>query len=276
METMVVMPAVVPLPTVQIAAGGLSGEGRERSGIAEPTVAAARVRDYRPGDSARSIHWRTSARRAALYVRQFESASAGDWWIILDANATVQAGSADDSTLEHAIILAASLADRGLRTHHAVGLIAEAPETIWLPPRADEAQRWEILRALTTVQPGALALADVLARVRGAFTRPASLIVITPDAGLDWVAALLPAISRGSVPTVMLLDPKAFGGDADGRFAHAAIREMGIECLRITPDLLNAPERRAGRQGHWDWRISGTGRAIAVHQPQDFDWKAVS
>ena len=75
------------------------------------------MRDYQPGDPLRMIHWPTSARMGKLFVRTFDGAPAGDWWILLDLEESTLAGSGFNSTEEHAVILAALLADRlgGLR-----------------------------------------------------------------------------------------------------------------------------------------------------------------
>jgi uncharacterized protein (DUF58 family) len=42
------------------------------------------LRDWRPGDSRRSIHWRTSARRGSLVVRQFEQRRSQDLALMVD------------------------------------------------------------------------------------------------------------------------------------------------------------------------------------------------
>ncbi len=42
------------------------------------------LRDWRPGDSRRSIHWRTSARRGSLVVRQFEQRRSQDLALLVD------------------------------------------------------------------------------------------------------------------------------------------------------------------------------------------------
>jgi uncharacterized protein (DUF58 family) len=42
------------------------------------------LRDWRPGDSRRSIHWRTSARRGSLVVRQFEQRRSRDLALLVD------------------------------------------------------------------------------------------------------------------------------------------------------------------------------------------------
>lgn len=42
------------------------------------------LRDWRPGDSRRSIHWRTSARRGSLVVRQYEQRRSQDLALLVD------------------------------------------------------------------------------------------------------------------------------------------------------------------------------------------------
>jgi uncharacterized protein (DUF58 family) len=42
------------------------------------------LRDWRPGDNRRSIHWRTSARRGSLVVRQFEQRRSQDLALLVD------------------------------------------------------------------------------------------------------------------------------------------------------------------------------------------------
>ncbi len=274
--TLVVMPQVVALPTIEVAPGGRAGEGRRLRDTTERTVSAARVRDYRAGDDARWIHWRTSARRDALFVRQFDSTPAGDWWIVLDLNQSVQIGEGQHSTLEHAIILAASLTERGLRDGRAVGLIAEGEPSQWLPPQLGDAQRWTILRALTLTTAGARTLNDLLRRAQSVFRQSTSLILITADVSGAWLESLVPLLRRGVVPTVLLLDPVSFGGTCDTRAVQLALTGLGVAHEVITRALLDRSTAREHKQGEWDWRVSGTGRAVAVAQPSDLEWKALA
>ena len=102
--TLMVMPPVVSLPPIEVAPGGRAGEGSPRVNAPQQTVSSASVREYQPGDSLRWIHWPTSARRGAPFVRVMESIPAGDWWIILDLDQAIQVGTGQDSTMEHGII----------------------------------------------------------------------------------------------------------------------------------------------------------------------------
>ncbi len=275
--TMIVMPPIVPLPNIQVASGGRTGEGREQINTFERTVTASSVRDYHPGDSTRSIHWKTSAHRDDLFVKLFDSTPTSDWWIVLDLEQRVQAGELENSTLENGIILAASLADRGIRSRRAVGLVASGENLLWLPPQAGEAQRWDILRALALVSPGTRPLGELLMQMQPALGRRASLIVVTPDVKGEWVKALIRLRWQGLVPTVLLLDPRSFTGTAEPGQKEpevlALLTELGIEHNRLTRDLFDRPEARPGQQGQWDWRVSGTGKARALHAPRDTGWR---
>jgi len=271
-----VMPPVVPLSDLRIFLGGRSGDGRPRADAPDHTVSASSVREYVPGDSLRWVHWRTSARRDSLFVRHLDGVPAGDWWIVLDMDRCVQVGEGQNSTTEHGVILAASLADQGLRAKRAVGLATQGRELLWIPPRGGDYQRWEILRALALVSPGTSSLADLLAREGPAFGRSASLIIITPAVDGNWIEPLVTLLRRGVTPTVLLLDPVSFGGAGDVRGTTTMLTDLGVPHRVVTRDLLDQPEARPGREGHWEWRVLGTGRAVAVRQPRDMAWKVLS
>ncbi len=42
---------------------------------------------------------------------------------------------------------------------------------------------------------------------------------------------------------------------------------MGIPCHVIPKEMLDKRQIQPGQEGEWEWRISGTGKAIAVKPP---------
>jgi len=272
---LMVTPPVVPLPGIEVAPGGRSGEGRPRPDAPEQTVSTSGVRQYIAGDSMRWIHWRTTARRDQLHVRLFEGTPAGDWWIILDLDRSVQVGEGQNATQEHGIILAASLADRGLRTQRSVGLIANSQELIWLPPKQSDSQRWEIMRALATAETGERPLSELFAGIKPSLGKDTSLIVITSNVSGKWIETLLPLSWIGVVPTILLLDPLTFGGTASLKTISSNLIDLNIAHYEISRELLDRPEARPGQAGHWEWRVSPTGKAIPLRKPQDMTWKEI-
>jgi uncharacterized protein (DUF58 family) len=271
-----VVPPIIPLPTIQVAPGGRAGEGRPRPNAPERTISASSVREYQPGDSLRWIHWRTSAHHDSFFVRLFDGTPAGDWWVLLDLDQHVQLGAGEDSTLEHGVVLAASLSDRGLRSRRAVGLVAHGEELVWLPPKTGDDRRWEILRALAVVSSGTRPLSELLKQTGPTFGQYASLVIITPAVDSDWIAQLVPLLRRGVTPTVLLLDRETFGGVNGMKGAAAALASLGVTYYVITPDVLDRPEARPGWKGQWEWRVLGTGRALPTRSLPDISWKVLS
>lgn len=274
--TLMVMPPILPLPTIEVAPGGRAGEGRPRANAPERTVSASSVRDYVRGDSLRWIHWRTTAHRDSLFVKLFDGTPAGDWWVFLDLERDVQVGQGRISTEEHGVMLAASLADRGLRMGKAVGLVTHGQDLVWMPPESGDGQRWAILRALALVGAGSRPLAELLARARPRLGARTSLVIITPAVDGAWIEALWLLLRRGVVPTVLLLDPASFGGVGNVSGALELLSDLGVTRYVITSDLLDRPEAAPGRAGQWEWRVSPLGRAVTARRPRDLAWKVLS
>ena len=270
------MPPVLPLPSIAVSPGGYSGEGRPRARAPEQTVGAASVREFQPGDSIRMIHWPSTAKHDEFYVRLFDGTPASDSWILLDLDRSVQLGEGPDSTEEHGVILAASLVDRVLHARQDTGLAINGREPAWIPPKRSASQRWEIFRALALAQPSELQLGYFLERAGKSFGRQANLIVITASVQPAWLEALIPLTWRGIRPTVLLLDPRSFGGSQEAGPAREMLRQLGVNCQVITRDLLNRPEARPGQLGQWKWNRSATGHVTALQAPDNTDWRTLS
>lgn len=277
--TLTVMPPIVPLPTIEVAPGGKTGQGSPRSDAPERTVSSSTVREYEPGDSLHTIHWRTTARLGVPYVRVFDGTPAGDWWIILDMDRQVQTGQGMDATEEHGVILAASLADRGMRLRRAVGLVSNGRELVWIPPqegKGGSTRRWEMMRALALLSPGDKSLGELLERTYTSIGKRSSVIIITPNCSIDWIESLIPMLWRGTVATVLLLDPVSFGAERSAEPAMHMLGRMGVSRYLITQDVLNRPEAHPGQAGKWEWRILPTGRAVPIKRPSNTTWKVLS
>ncbi len=272
--TLTVMPPVIPLSFVETSAGGWQGEGRPRPHATEETLSAETVRGYVPGDSLRLMHWPTTARRGEPYVRVLEGAPASDWWIVLDCEQRVAAAIDEaESTTELGVILAASLAERGLRAHRSVGFIAAGEPPAWMRPAAGEQQRWEILRALASLDTGNTSLPLLLESAAPALGRRANLVVVTPSTESDWVQALARLSWRGIAATVMLIDPSTFGATNNMAALGAVLSDAGIAHHIVGRELFSRPEAKPGPAGQWDWRVLPTGKAIPVRRPADAAWK---
>jgi uncharacterized protein (DUF58 family) len=270
---MVVMPPVIPLPSVEITPGGWTGEGRPRPNLLEKTVNASSVREYVHGDSIKLIHWPTTARHDKFYTRLMDGSPASNWWIALDVDSKVQAGEDPESTVELGVILAASLADRGMRARYSVGLLASGMQTVWLKPMSGEQHRLEILRALAVLERGHMPLSELLERAIPALGHRASLIIITASVSSEWLGSLPRLLRRGISPTIILMDPASFGASQGVDSFAEILADMGISRFIFSRDLLDRPEASPGWRGQWEWRITPTGKAVPIRPPGDLSWR---
>src|SRR5215207_4725369 len=273
-STLAVMPPVLPLPAFQILASGWAGEGKPRRHALQESLNSSHTREMQPNDPMRLIHWKTTARQGRLFVRQFEGTPAGDWWIVLDLDEETQLGTGWDSTEEHAVILASSLAAHGLDNDHPVGLSINGNQPDWVVPRRNEYQLRSLLKALAVASSSGMPLKDYLQRAGQSFSSHCSLLIITANAEADWAPSLLPLMWRGIMPTVFLFDPITFGGSANTKAVSRIFQSMEIPCHVIPKELLDKPQARPGHEGEWEWRISATGKAHAVRAAQE-DWRGL-
>lgn len=210
-------------------------------------------------------------------VKTFDLEPSGDLWIILDMDAAVQVGEAEESTEEYGVILAASLSNQTLSEHRAVGLAAygtvatpkgQDPEPLptVVMPQKGTAHQWRILQALATVRAGGnWPLDRVLAEMDRNLGQGMTLAVITPSCDPAWVTGLLPPMRRGVAPSVILLDPATFGGQGDSEALTSLLADLGVPVHRIPKGMAFRPVFEHERIGRPEYRVlPGTGRVILV------------
>lgn len=253
----------IPLPT-----GDSSGQARVRQRSWQATTNAAAVRDYQHGDPLRWIHWPISAHRDSLFVREFDQDATGDIWILLDCEAAVQLGSGAQGTIEQAVLLGASLAARAVRQNRAVGLAGYGRSPQIVHTGRGEGQQWRILRALALLDAeGSTNLQTALFDLGRLARRGTAVIVITPSGTADWLPELVRLAQRGVQSNVVLLDRQSFGGKENGAGLGTAVRQLGFACQVIRQGEVGTPLEEQQRRGFWEFRVSGTGKVVAVKTP---------
>ncbi|MGB1252033.1 MAG: DUF58 domain-containing protein [Candidatus Promineifilaceae bacterium] len=245
-EIVIHPPVHVDLPVV-LPSGSGSGELRSLRRREQALVNVSSVREYRPNDPLKHIHWRSSAKRGNLLVRQFDEDSGGDVWILVDLNRAVQVGQGIDGTEEQAVLLAASLAARALAVNRPVGLVAYGDEPQILAPNHGEGQRWQILRslALVSAENSHTPLVQALADVQRLAKRGAALLIISADNSAEWLPNLFRLTQIGVNVYPVLFNSASFSAaDDPDNAAHATQQELTR--LHINCTLLQKGE--IGRQ----------------------------
>jgi hypothetical protein len=115
-------------------------------------------------------------------------------------------------------------------------------------------------------------LKDYLQRIGQSVSSHCSLLIVTANANTEWTESLLPLMWRGVMPTVFLLDPNSYGGSIAVTALTHALEFMNVPCHVIPREALDKKQTQPGHEGEWEWRVSGTGKAVAVKTPVA-DWR---
>ena len=255
----------IPLPP-----GHVEGRSRSRERSPLATINAATVREYQTHDPYRRIHWPTTARRGSLSVRQFERDAAGDIRLVIDCHAAVQLGEGADGTEEQAVLLAASLVARALGETRSAGLNAYGREPQIVTPGLGEGQQWRVLRALALLRAdGEIDLNRALRELGRSARRGSAAVIITPTVDAGWLPQLAQLTRQGVECRVVLLDRASFGGEGHSEALRQAINRLGIRCAVVRRGELGRPVATEAHHGYWEFRVTGTGKAVAVRRPED-------
>jgi len=187
------------------------------SSEAEPTPLPAReglevagVREFRDGDSLRHVHWRSTARRGTLVVREFERTAHHPLALLLDTSSMAFASAGGGEAFEDLVRATASIAFAVTQAGHDVQLVAANGQT----PLTAVTGWKEALHWLARVQPdGQLSLAEVYAAALPAGT---GVVVCSPSA--DAVAMLA---HRGVAVAAVLVDMASYGESQSASPARA-------------------------------------------------------
>lgn len=238
-RTITVVPevfALAPLAVKVGAAGGTAHTSSSRLGQGSDNLSPRR---YIPGDSMRRIHWRATAHRGQLMVRQEEEESSPDAVVILDRSSARWATQGDDAdpAFEAAVSLCASVAMHLVQEGYGVDVLDSAGAALGTL-RGHEEDREGLLVALAMVAPRG-ASRDIATLIGG--TPPGPLVYITGNLDEEDADALRPSGAAAAMLFATGLDAGAeevaarrgwrvalLGADVAEAWAGAAPEGIGV------------------------------------------------
>jgi uncharacterized protein (DUF58 family) len=252
--SLLVYPMIVDLHAFPGPQGLLSGGEALRRRTHEITPNAAGVREYAPGDPWHRIHWKSTARRDRLMVKEFELDPLSEVWIFVDARRDAQAtlsqplseADADvlwqpleetgllPSTEEYAVTIAASLGQYFLRRKRAVGLVSQGRSLNVLPPDKSDRQLEKMLEALALLNAeGSLSIAALSTIQARRVPRGSTVILITPSVRREVAFAADVLLQGGLQVVVVLLDAASFGGPPGTAELAQALDALGVPTYQV-------------------------------------------
>lgn len=240
LSRIIVYPPTVPIHRFATPIGTLSGGEAVRQRTHFVTTNAAGIREYQPGDSYNRIHWRSTARRDQLLVKEFELDPLADVWLFLDLSreSLVERPQArpdsgqfyttppglPPSTEEYGITTAASLAQYFVDKGRALGFVTYAPYREIVQPDRGPRQLTRILEILAVARSETeIAIYQMLALETGHLGRGTTAVIVTASQDERWAAEAYTLARRGIRVVSVLIDPRSFGAPAS---STTQLREM--------------------------------------------------
>jgi uncharacterized protein (DUF58 family) len=233
-DSLLVYPKIVPLDRLGLPASNPFGDRPlQRQWLFEDPLRTIGVRDYRPGDSLRRLHWKATARAAgqALQVKLFEPTTSHRLHVLLNVstselNWTWQGY--DPEALEAAITTAASVANFAVERSLLIGLSANArlfhsSASVRILPNRDPRQLMYIFEALARLVPMASMPPEALVELEGRELAYGTTVVMVTSVVNRPLIHQLQQLKRGGHTPVLLLITSAEQALAplDGMTAYA-------------------------------------------------------
>ncbi|MGW9157893.1 DUF58 domain-containing protein [Microbacterium sp. NPDC055665] len=224
--------ALAPLAVRVGAAGGTAHTSSTRLGQGSDNLSP---RGYIPGDSMRRIHWRATAHRGQLMVRQEEEESSPDAVVVLDRSSHHwdAPGVDADPAFEAAVSLCASSAIHLAGEGYSVDVI-DGAGTLLGALRGHEDDRDGLLVALAMVTPRGESR-DLASLIGG--TPPGPLVYITGRLDEEDAALLRPA----GATAPMLFSTELLPGAVEASTPHGwTVVELGGDIAEAWEDAVSA------------------------------------
>jgi len=198
------------------------------------------VRDYRPGDDLRRIHWPATARRGTPAVKEHEVDLVPYFTLFVDLHRSHRAGTGLKSTLEYVVRTSVCLVWTAARRGDLVQVLGEGSRSLLVPPGTGALHATRALYELIQVQQdGSRELLDVVEDHRAHLPpgSTAALLSATLFVDLGRLDETLAALRARAVRPVVLLVHKDSFLPIDRR---AAPREESAEQARAVTALLRS------------------------------------
>jgi uncharacterized protein (DUF58 family) len=221
----------------------------------------ADVRPFIPGDRARSINWRATARRGVPWVNERHPERNTDVVLFLDSFVDLQVpegGVADGSgrsTLDRAVSAAASLASAYLARRDRVGLVSFGGVVRWLQPGTGQAMLYRLLDTLMETQIFATVGWRGIRHLPSRTLPPKALIIaLTPLLDERGMTALFDLLARGYDLAIVDVSPLLEAGGPGAAGAEARARGPGATGAEAPARRPVAAAGGAPRFGGWAGR----------------------
>ena len=207
--SLLVYPRLVALDRLFSESGAHAQDGRRLLLRRQSGFDLHSVREYSQGESLRKVHWRTTARRGQLMVKELEDAPRDEIAVLLDADAGAVVGDSFDVQVRAAGSILRVHAAHGRRAVLAVNSAARPSARV----ASLEGDWAAALALLAEAEPtGMRPVVELLAREGGPASRAVETVVVTARISGTLATKLIQRALAGQGISVVWVDTASFAG----------------------------------------------------------------
>jgi uncharacterized protein (DUF58 family) len=230
--TLAISPRIIPIIGFPVVAGGESEESTAGARRGENAETVSDIRNYISGDRLRSIHWKLSAKREELMVKNFERTSGASVELMLDTSFSVRGReeglALEDKLVECAVALAHHLAVRTI------------PFTLWYCVDSIVRLRQNSIRDFNmayrmlseTAFCGSAPLQDIAALAMSDGVRKKTVVIVSAGILPSLYVETLKLKDCGCIVAVICVDDGSAGAQVPGE-TRESLRRAGVLLYRV-------------------------------------------
>lgn len=208
-------------------------------------------RSYVPGDDVRRINWRAYARQDTLIVNEYELERLADVNIIVDARLQAHCQLGEETTFDHCLRAAGSLASHFIGVGNIVGLLVYGDLIHWVFPGVGKTQERKIQDSLASAYAAEKEVFEDLRRIpTRLFPAQSQLVFVSPLINDNDVEVIALLIDRGY--SVILVCPHAGTWETD-QIGSDPAAQIAARMSKLRRSLfLDSLVRTGTRVVNWD------------------------
>ncbi len=228
-----VYPRIIPLATFPVLTGSEGEMVVHGARGSECTDSISDIRKYASGDRLRSVHWKLSAKKEELMVKNYEQASGADSDLILDASGICRSAEeradAEDRLVECAVSLLWHLVTRSIPV--TVWHCGMQPERHTVKNAGDFQGMYQILSEMSYEAEPCLPDIGSVTRTTGRKT----VVAVSTSPGEKLCSLLLKLKSSGHVPVLVHVTPPQGNSQPGGEQRNLLI-QSGVVVMAYDPE----------------------------------------
>jgi uncharacterized protein (DUF58 family) len=226
--SLIVYPRIYPIENMSIPANQLFGTISKKSNAFEDFTSVKDIRKYNTGDSFKKIHWKVSAHKGDLYVKNLDMNASTHMHLFLDLYESKYIGNRREDIEERAAECAASLINFAMSKGIGINLYAAAKEYINLSHK--EAGTLETyFDVLASLNPkGTIDISQIIYKEAQKLNSGVTIIIITPKVDTNLISTASQMKLKGFEFIILEIKDESMSSDEIERYIPADIGYIAI------------------------------------------------